>query len=108
MCRRIEEVEPTVGSHRHIHFVGFFNVPVQAPTRDPSFYGYSEKPPHFSRLLRHAWGYGGHILDLTLGSTRGMATLYYCLKQYLFRKVNMISCEQTFSVGSSNTIGNLI
>ena len=20
--------------------------------------------PHFSRLLRHAWGYGGHILDL--------------------------------------------
>ena len=21
--------------------------------------------PHFSRLLRHAWGYGGHILDLS-------------------------------------------
>ena len=32
------------GSQRHIHFVGFFNVPVQAPTRDPPFYGYSEKP----------------------------------------------------------------
>ena len=31
------------------------------------FYGYSEKPPHFSRLLRHAWGYGGHILDWTPG-----------------------------------------
>ena len=53
------------GSKRHRHFVGFFNVPVQAPTRDPPFYGYSEKPPHFSRLSRHAWGYGGHILDLT-------------------------------------------
>ena len=65
MCRRIEEeVEPTVGLPRHRHFVGFFNVPVQTPTRDPHFYGYSEKPPHFSRLLRHAWGYGGHILDL--------------------------------------------
>ena len=58
------------GSQRHRHFVGFFNVPVQAPTRDPPFYGYSEKPPHFSRLLRHAWGYGGHILDLTPGCPR--------------------------------------
>ena len=29
-------------------------------------------------------------------------------KQYLFRKVNMISFEQTFSVGSSNKIRNLI
>ena len=65
MCRRIEEeVEPTVGLPRHRHFVEFFNVPVQAPTRDPPLYGYSEKPPHFSRLLRHAWRYGGHILDL--------------------------------------------
>ena len=44
MCRRIEEVEPTVGLPRHRHFVGFFNVPVQTPTRDHPFYGYSEKP----------------------------------------------------------------
>ena len=65
MCRRTEEeVEPTVGLPRHRYFVAFFNVPVQTPIRDPPFYGYSEKPPHFSRLLRHAWGYGGHILDL--------------------------------------------
>ena len=64
MCRRIEEVGPTVGLPRHRHFVGFFNVPFQTPTRDSPFYGYSEKPPHFSRLLQHAWGYGGHILDL--------------------------------------------
>ena len=35
------------GSQRHIHFVGFFNVPVQAPTRGQPFYTvYSEKPPH--------------------------------------------------------------
>ena len=38
------------GSQRHRHFVGFLNVPVQAPTRDHPFYGYSEKLPH----LRHA------------------------------------------------------
>ena len=62
--RTEEEVEPTVGLPRHRHFAGFFNVPVQTPTRDPPLYGYSEKPPHFSRLLRHAWGYGWHILDL--------------------------------------------
>ena len=55
------------GCQRHRHFVGFFNVPVQAPTRDQPFYGYSEKPPQFSRLLRHARGYGGHILALTTG-----------------------------------------
>ena len=57
MCRRIEEeIEPTVGLPRHRHSVGFFNVPVQTPTRDPPFYGYSEKPPHFSRLLRSRMG----------------------------------------------------
>ena len=39
MCRRIEEeVGPTVGLPRHRHFVGFFNVPVLAPTRDQPFY----------------------------------------------------------------------
>ena len=73
MCRRTEEeVEHTVGLPRHRHFVGFFNVPVQAPTRDPPFYGYFEKPPHFSHLLRHAWGYGGHILDFQSGTGPGV------------------------------------
>ena len=33
------------GSERHRHFVGFFNVPVLAPTRGQPFYDYSEKPP---------------------------------------------------------------
>ena len=34
------------GSQRHRHFVGFFNVPVLAPTRDhPFFYGDSDTPP---------------------------------------------------------------
>ena len=39
MCRRTEEgIWPTVGLPRHRHFVGFFNVPVLAPTRDQPFY----------------------------------------------------------------------
>ena len=33
--------------------------------------------PHFSRLLRHAWGYGGHILDLTPGPHGGKYTKRY-------------------------------
>ena len=61
ICRWTEEVGPTVGLPRHKHFVGFFNLPVQGQP----FYGYSEKMPHFSRLLRRAQGYlggGGAIL----------------------------------------------
>ena len=45
MRRRTEEVGPMVGLQRHRHFAGFFNVPVQAPTRDHPFYGYSEDRP---------------------------------------------------------------
>ena len=37
MCRRIEEVGPTVGLPRHRHYVGFSNVSVLAPTRDQIF-----------------------------------------------------------------------
>ena len=54
----------TVGLPHHRHFVWFFNMPVQAPTRDQPFYVYSEKPAHFifSRPLQRAWEYGGSIL----------------------------------------------
>ena len=54
--KRTEEVRPMVGLPRHRHFVRFFNMPVQAPTRDQPFYGYSETPPYCSRLLRLALG----------------------------------------------------
>ena len=38
MCRRTEEkVRPTVGFPYHRHFVGFFNVTVQAPIRGHPF-----------------------------------------------------------------------
>ena len=42
------------------------NVPIKAPTRGKPFYGYSEKPTHFSRILRRAWRYGGPIVVLHL------------------------------------------
>ena len=56
MCRQTkEEVGPTVGLPTQFrHFVGFFNVPVQAPTRDHPFYTVIPTHRPFSRLLRHA------------------------------------------------------
>ena len=56
MCRRTEEVGPTVGLQRHIHFVGFSNVQVQAPTRGQPFYGYYEKYRHISVTFYYAHG----------------------------------------------------
>ena len=50
------------GSNRHSYFVVFFSVSVQALNRGQPFYGYFEKPPHFSCILRRAWGYGGPIV----------------------------------------------
>ena len=34
----LKKLDPRSGSQRHRHFVGFFNVPVQAPTRGHTFY----------------------------------------------------------------------
>ena len=34
----LKKLDQRSGSQRHRHFVGFFNVPVQAPTRDHPFY----------------------------------------------------------------------
>ena len=45
------------GSQYHRHFVGFFIVPVHAPTRDQPFNSYSEKPPHFNPLFTTHKGY---------------------------------------------------
>ena len=57
------------GSQRHRHFVGLFNVTVQAPTQGhPYIRLYRETAP-YSRLFTTHWGYGGYILDLTPGSS---------------------------------------
>ena len=55
MCRRTEEVVPTVGIPRHWHFVGFSNVQVQAPTRGQPFYGYYKNRP-ISVTFYYAYG----------------------------------------------------
>ena len=49
----------TCGRAHARHFIVFFNVPVQAPTRGQLFLGYSEKPSHFRRLFTTRWGYRG-------------------------------------------------
>ena len=66
------------GSQRHRHVVGFFNVPIQAPTHDQPFYGYSKKPPHFSRLLQRQWEYGGHILKVA-----GFIKMFYMIYRFV-------------------------
>ena len=63
---------------RHRHVVGFFNVPIQAPTHDQPFYGYSKKPPHFSRLLQRQWEYGGHILKVA-----GFIKMFYMIYRFV-------------------------
>ena len=57
------------GSQRHRHFVGFLNVPVQAPTRDHPFIRLFRETARFSRLLRHA------------GDTEGIFSTYHTCSQ---------------------------
>ena len=78
MCRQTEKIGPTLGLPRHIHFVVFFNVPIEALTLGQPFYGYPEKLFHFRRLLRRSWGYGGPILVLNPWILSGIY-LWYCL-----------------------------
>ena len=66
----LKKLDLRSGSQRHRHFVGFFNVPVLAPTREHPFYTVRHTAP-ISRLLRSRWGYGGRIFDLTPGPSRG-------------------------------------
>ena len=56
MCRRTEEVGPTIGLPCHRHFVGFSNVQYQAPTWDQPFYGYYKKTRPISVTFYYAHG----------------------------------------------------
>ena len=63
-CREGQKkVDLRTDFQRHRYSVVFF-VPVQAPTWGHPFYGFSEKPSQFSRLLRRAWGCGVPIFIL--------------------------------------------
>ena len=50
----LKKLDLRSGSQRHRHFVGFFNVPVLAPTRDHLLYGDSDTPPHLVAFYDHA------------------------------------------------------
>ena len=66
MCRRTEEeVVPTVGLPRHIHFVGIFKRARPSIDTGPNFLRlFRENCPLSVRLLRRAWGFRGPILVL--------------------------------------------
>ena len=70
----LKKLDLRSGSQRHRHFVGFFNVPILAPTRGHRWFRHTAP---FSRLLRSRWGYEGHILDLTPGPSRGFIVIRY-------------------------------
>ena len=73
MCRLTEEkVGPTVGLLMPLrHFVGFFNVPVQEPTRWHPFYKSIPRNRPIELPFTTRLGYGGHTLDLSPGSQQG-------------------------------------
>ena len=81
----LKKLDQRSGSQRHRHFVGFFNVSVQAPTHDQPFYTViSTHCPNESPFTTH-WGYGGYIVDSTpLALTRVVhdVRLGYCFTPY--------------------------
>ena len=80
MCRQTEEVGPTVGLPRHIHFVGFSNVQVQAPTRGQPFYGYYKKTVTFQSLFTTRMGIRRTYFILKpFGSPRGSLFKYFLI-----------------------------
>ena len=61
----------TYSRARHIHFVGFFNVPVQAQTRGQPFIRLFRETTQFNRLLRHTGG----TADVLSSSPRGQVNV---------------------------------
>ena len=71
------------GSQRHWHFVGFVNVPVQAPTRGHPFYTVIQRNRPIYSPFTTRWGYGGHFLIL---NSRGSHEEVTFLKQKKSKK----------------------
>ena len=61
----LKKLDLRSGSQHYRHFAGFFNMPVQAPTRDQPFYTVIPTHRPNSSPFTTRWGYGGQILDLT-------------------------------------------
>ena len=92
----LKKLDLRSGSQRHRHFVGFFNVPVLAPSLD--HIQWFRHNALFSRLLRSRWGYGGHILDLTPGPSRGfiLRASHECLMTFWYMTNSNFPTNQTF------------
>ena len=65
-----KKLDLRLGSQRNRHFVRFFNMHVQAPTRGHPFYTVISRNRPIKSPFTTGWGYGGHILDLNPGSKR--------------------------------------
>ena len=59
----LKKLDLRSGSQRHRHFVGFFNVPVLAPTRDQPFYTVIPRVPRQS-----GWTYSGKVAKMKTGN----------------------------------------
>ena len=68
-------------------------MPVQALARGKPFNGYSEKPTHFSRLLRLAWGYRGPLLVVNPRFPTGWSKRSHLLP--LFKCMHFYAIQQT-------------
>ena len=53
------------GSKRYRHFAGFFNLPVQGPTRGHPFYTVIQRNRPNESPFTTRWGYGGCLIILT-------------------------------------------
>ena len=92
--------DPRSSSQRHSHFVGFFNVPDQTPTRSHLFCTVIPRNRHIKSPLSTLSGYGGHILDLAAPppplSARGIwgyAFLLFRVRSTIYtRKVRRGTC----------------
>ena len=66
-----EKLNLRSASSRHRHFVGFLNVPHQAPTRGHPFYTVIPRNRPIYSPFTTRWRHGRHILDLTPRSSGG-------------------------------------
>ena len=71
----LKELNLQSGFQRHRHFIGLFNVPVQALTRGQPFNTFIPRNRPIESPFTTHWGYGGHILG-------GGGRLGYCFTPY--------------------------
>ena len=74
------------GSQRHRHFVWFFNVPVQTPTRGHPFYTVIPTHRPIKSPIKTRWGYGVRTLELNPRRPHGSHATIFLL--YMWRHID--------------------